>query len=96
MNTLVRIMANMSKGYVNLEDSVVQEAGGGSILTKKNVRSGGHRQTTREDKRPQGRTKRPQKGTKLKCPPQVRQNPVKSGHPRTRPFIQFQCVGTAL
>ena len=67
-----------------------------AILYSKDVQSGGHKRTVREDKRPQGKTKRPQKTTKMKCPPLARQNPVKGGHRRTRPFIQFQCVARAL
>lgn len=35
MNTLVRIMANMSKWHVNLEDPAVQGTGDGSVLTNK-------------------------------------------------------------
>ena len=67
-----------------------------AILYSKHVRSGGHKRTFREDKRPQVKTKRPQKTTKLKCPPLSRQKPVIGGHRRTRPFIQFQCVARAL
>ena len=68
--------------------------GDDSGLTK-DVRSGGHKRTTRVDKRPQGRTKRPRKSTKLKCPPLSRSQADTSGHRRSRPFIQFQPVGLA-